>query len=234
MEKENPGGSGNWSIVANVAATTWQENLVLCIDSINYRVSIGDAQGCNSLSNVDGEIFVDHTIPDAPAPRCANVLPNGNVILSWIAPVDTGQRFANYTIYKSSAIGGPYTTVTTITNYNTLTYSDLTANAQAGSIYYYMTTKTACGGEESPGSDTLRTIKVDVFNNNGVAVVVWNPIHNPELATATLNYDVYKEYPTGVWNIIGTTTAPTYTWNDTINVGGTLQQSRNYLIHIYQ
>ena len=218
VEKENPGGSGNWSIVANVAATTWQDNLVLCIDSINYRVSIGDAQGCNSLSNVDGEIFVDHTIPVAPAPRCANVLPNGNVILNWIAPVDTGQRFANYTIYKSSAIGGPYTTVTTITNYNTLTYSDLTANAQAGSIYYYMTTKTACGGEESPGSDTLRTIKVDVFNNNGVAVVVWNPIHNPELATATLNYDVYKEYPTGVWNIIGTTTAPTYTWNDTINV----------------
>ncbi len=218
VEKENPGGSGNWSLVANVAATTWQDNLVLCIDSINYRVSIGDAQGCNSLSNVDGEIFVDHTIPAAPEPRCANVLPNGNVILNWIAPVDTGQRFANYTIYKSSAIGGPYTTVTTITNYNTLTYSDLTANAQAGSIYYYMTTKTACGGEVSPGSDTLRTIKVDVFNNNGVAVVVWNPIHNPELATASLNYDVYKEYPTGVWNIIGSTTAPTYTWNDTINV----------------
>ena len=218
VEKENPGGSGNWAIVANVAATTWQDNLVLCIDSINYRVSIGDAQGCNSLSNVDGEIFVDHTIPVAPAPRCANVLPNGNVILNWIAPVDTGQRFANYTIYKSSAIGGPYIIVTTITNYNTLTYSDLTANAQAGSIYYYMTTKTACGGEVSPGSDTLRTIKVDVFNNNGVAVVVWNPIHNPELATATLNYDVYKEYPTGSWNLIGTTTAPTYTWNDTINV----------------
>jgi len=218
IEKENPGGSGNWAVVANVAATTWQDNLILCIDSINYRVSIGDAAGCNSLSNVDGEIFVDHTIPVAPEPRCANVLPNGNVILSWIAPVDTGMRFANYTIYRATAVGGPYTTVATITNYNTLSYSDLTANAQAGSMYYYMTTKTACGGEVSPGSDTIRTIKVDVFNNNGVAVIVWNPIHNPELPTALLNYAVYKEYPTGIWNVIGNTTAPNYQWNDTINV----------------
>lgn len=218
IEKENPGGSGNWSVAGNTAANTWQENLVLCIDSINYRVSISDGAGCTSLSNVDGEIFVDHTVPVAPAPRCANVQPNGNVILNWIAPVDTGQRFANYSIYRSSSIGGPYTSIATITNYNTLTYTDLTANAQAGSLYYYMTTKTACGGEVSPGSDTLQTIKVDVFNNNGVAVLVWNPLHNPELATATLNYDVYKEYPTGIWNKIGTTIAPVYTWNDTINV----------------
>lgn len=218
IEKENPGGSGNWSVVANIAATTWTENLTLCIDSINYRVSVGDALGCTSLSNRDGEIFVDHTVPVAPEPRCANVLPNGNVILNWIAPVDTGMRFGSYAVYRASAIGGPYVTVATITNYNTLTYTDLTANAQAGSHFYYMTTKTACGGEVSPGSDTLQTIKVDVFNNNGVAVVVWNPLHNPELATATLNYDVFKEYPTGVWNKIGTTTAPVYSWNDTINV----------------
>ncbi|MBK9402402.1 MAG: gliding motility-associated C-terminal domain-containing protein, partial [Bacteroidetes bacterium] len=218
IEKENPGGSGSWSVVANVNTTSWQENLVLCIDSINYRVSIGDNQGCTSLSNVDGEIFVDHTIPAPPSPRCASVQTNGNVILTWVAPVDTGMRFGNYTIYKSSSINGPYVPVTTISNYNTLTYTDAGANAQAASIFYFMTTQTDCGQEISPGSDTLQTIKVDVFNNNGVAVITWNPLHNPELATATQNYAVYKEYPLGTWSVIGSTTAPVYQWFDTINV----------------
>ena len=218
IEKENPGGSGNWSTVANVNTTTWQENLTLCIDSINYRISIGDALGCTSVSNRDGEIFVDHTVPAPPSPRCASVQPNGNVVLTWVVSPDTGQRFANYTIHRSSSINGPYTAISVITNYNTTTYTDLTANAQSASLYYYITTQTACGGEISPGSDTLRTIKVDVLNNNGVAIITWNPLHNPELATATQNYAVYKEYPTGIWNNIGSTTAPTYQWFDTINV----------------
>ena len=218
IEREYPGGSGNWSNAATVTTTTWSEPLTLCIDSVNYRVSIGDAQGCNSMSNVDGEVFVDHSIPDAPSARCASVQTNGHVVLNWIVPTDTGQGFANYKIYSSSSINGPYSLVTTITNYNTATYTDITANAQAASVYYYITTQTSCGGETSPGSDTLRTIKVDVINNNGVAIVNWNPIHNPELATATQNYTVYKEYPAGVWSITGTTTAPVYQWFDTINV----------------
>lgn len=218
VEKEFPGGAGNWSVVANINGTSWQENLILCIDTVNYRILIGDDAGCVSVSNIDGDEFVDHTIPDPPSPRCASVNPNGSVTLTWVAPVDTGMRFGSYTIYRSSSLAGPYSPVTVINNYNTLTYTDPTANAQNASYFYSLTTKTACGGEESPGSDTLQTIKVNVFNNNGVAVITWNPLHNPELPTATGAYKVFKEYPTGNWNQIGTTNAPVYQWNDTINV----------------
>ena len=218
IEREYPGGSGNWVNAATVSTTTWSEPLVLCIDSVNYRVSTGDAQGCTSMSNVDGEIFVDHTVPDPPSTRCVSVQVNGNVDLSWVVPTDTGQGFANYKIYRATAQGGPYTLINTITNYSTATFTDNTVNAQGASYYYYMTTQTSCGGETSPGSDTLQTIKTDVLNNNGVAIITWNPIHNPELATATQNYAVYKEYPAGVWSQIGTTTAPVYQWFDTINV----------------
>ena len=218
IEREYPGGSGNWSTAGTTSQTTWQEPLTLCIDSVNYRVSTGDAQGCTSMSNVDGEIFVDHHIPAPPSTRCASVQVNGNVDLSWVVPTDTGQGFANYMIYRAASAGGPYTLLTTITNYATSSFTDNTVNAQSGSYYYYITTQTSCGGETSPGSDTLKTIKVDVFNNNGVAVITWNPLHNPELATATQTYTVIKEYPAGVWNTIGTTTAPVYQWFDTINV----------------
>ncbi|MFN5356257.1 MAG: gliding motility-associated C-terminal domain-containing protein [Bacteroidota bacterium] len=219
IERKQPANSGTWTIAAsNVAATTWQENLVLCIDSVRYRVSIADAAGCTSLSNVDTDEFVDHTIPDAPSPRCVSVQPNGQVTVNWIAPADTGQRFGMYTLYRGNSPGGPFLPVTTINNYNTLSTIDNTVNAQAASYSYVITTKTACGGEESLNSDTLQTIKVNVANNNGVAIITWNPIHNPELTTATQSYRVLKEYPAGIWNQIGTTIAPVYQWTDTINL----------------
>jgi len=221
IEKEQPAGSGNWTVVANnVNTTNWQENLVLCIEDINYRVSTGDNQPCTSLSNVDGDQFVDHTVPDPPSIRCASVLPNGNVDIrwTWVPPVDTGQRFANYTIYTSTSPAGPFVPASVINNFATNNFTDAGVNAQAASQYYYMTTQTACGGEISPGSDTLQTIKTDVLNANGVAVISWNPLHSPELTTATQSYTVYKEYPTGVWTILGNTTAPTYQLFDTINV----------------
>jgi len=217
VEREQPAGSGNWTVAGNVTATTFTEPLTLCIDSVNYRVSIQDAL-CTSMSNYDGETFVDHTVPKSPELRCASVLPSGDVTLTWIAPVDTGMRFGNYQIYSSANPNGPFAKIQTINNYNTLTYTHVGANAQNNSIYYYITTQTACGGETSPVTDTLRTIRVNVINNNGVAIIRWNPLHDPELATATLTYDVYKEYPTGTWSKIGTTTAPDYDWSDTINV----------------
>lgn len=218
VEKEFPGGIGTWTVAANLSGTNWQENLILCIDTVNYRILIGDDAGCVSVSNIDGDEFVDHTVPDAPSPRCASVNASGSVTLTWVAPVDTGMRFGSYTLYRSASLAGPYTPVTVINNYNTLTYTDATVNAQNASFYYTITTKTACGGEESPYSDTLRTIKVNVVNNNGVAIITWNPLRNPELPTATGSYKVFKEYPTGSWNQIGTATAPVYQWADTINV----------------
>jgi gliding motility-associated-like protein len=217
VEREQPAGSGNWTVAGNVTATTFTEPLTLCIDSVNYRVSLEDTF-CISMSNYDGETFVDHTIPTSPELRCASVLPNGDVTLTWIAPVDTGMRFGNYQIYSSANPNGPFAKIQTVNNYNTLSYTHIGANAQNNSIYYYITTQTACGGETSPVTDTLRTIRVNVINNNGVAFIRWNPLHDPELATATLTYDVYKEYPTGTWSKIGTTTAPDYDWSDTINV----------------
>ena len=217
VEREQPAGSGSWTVAGNVTATIFSEPLTLCIDSVNYRVSIQDAL-CTSMSNYDGETFVDHTVPKSPELRCASVLPNGDVTLTWIAPVDTGMRFGNYQIYSSANPNGPFTKIQTVNTYNTLSCTHIGANAQNNSIYYYITTQTACGGESSPVTDTIRTIRVNVINNNGVAIIRWNPLHNPELASATQVYDVFREYPAGTWSKIGTTNAPDYDWSDTINV----------------
>ncbi len=218
VERQQPAGTGTWTTAANVTTTSFTEPLTLCIDSVNYRVSINDNIGCTSMSNYDGETFVDHTIPVSPSLRCASVQTNGDVVLNWVAPVDTGMKFGSYLIYSSNNVNGPFNAIQNITNYNTTTYTHVGANAQNQSVYYYILTKTACGGEVSPVSDTLKTMKVNVINNNGVAVIRWNPLHDPELSTATQSYNVHKEYPTGVWNVIGTTTAPDYIWYDTINV----------------
>ena len=219
IEREFPGGSGNWSVLNNsFVGTSYTENLdSICIDSVNFRVSTGDGLPCTSGSNVDGEIFVDNSIPAAPILKCASVLANGDVTLTWIAPTDTAHQFNSYHIYSASSINGPYTDVDSIFNYGTVITTINGTNAQANPIYFSIKTRSGCGAQYSPGSDTLKTIKVNVQNNNGVAVITWNPL-TPYVAGSNTSFDVYKEYPAGIWSFLANVPEPVYQYLDTINV----------------
>lgn len=217
IEREFPGGSGNWVTVTNTPNTTFTEPLVVCIDSVNYRISIDDAI-CTSVSNVDGEVFVDYSKPDPPSLRCVSVQQNGSVILTWVPPADTARQYNSYHIYGSASAAGPYTLLDSIFSYSTDTWTHTGANAQNTTWYYHIQTRSGCGVMYSDGSDTLRTINVNVANNNGVAIVNWNAVHTPELPTASQLYTVYKEYPAGIWQQFGPVLNAQYSVLDTINV----------------
>jgi gliding motility-associated-like protein len=217
IEREFPGGSGNWVTVTNTPNTTFTEPLVVCIDSVNYRISIDDAI-CTSVSNVDGEVFVDYSKPEPPSLRCVSVQQNGSVILTWVPPADTARQYNSYHIYGSTSAAGPYTLLDSIFSYSTDTWTHTSANAQNTTWYYHIQTRSGCGVMYSDGSDTLRTINVNVANNNGVAIVNWNAVHSPELPTASQLYTVYKEYPAGTWQQFGPVLNAQYSVLDTINV----------------
>jgi gliding motility-associated-like protein len=217
IEREFPGGSGVWTNVGSTTQTTFTEPLTVCIDSINYRISIADAI-CTSVSNVDGATFVDYSKPQPPDFRCVSVQPNGSVVLTFIPPTDTARRYNSYHIYSASSASGPFTLLDSIFNYSSTTYTHASANGQTTPRYYQIQTRSGCGVVYSDNSEKLRTINVSVFNNNGVAVINWNPVRTPELATATQQYRLFKEYPTGVWTQLGPVLNATYSALDTINV----------------
>lgn len=166
-----------------------------------------------------------------PKVKCASVLNlSGDVELSWAPPTprDTHATFSYYEIWASLNAGGPYhkldsvwgslneyyTTSHTIPN-NVLTDS-LGTHAQNDDIYFKMYTRCGCDSDSiSIESNIVRTMKpVATQGAGGVVDLVWNPVHNPLLATSSNKYWIYKEFPIGTWTLIDSTLHPDFTYTD--------------------
>ncbi|UPT66539.1 MAG: gliding motility-associated C-terminal domain-containing protein [Sphingobacteriales bacterium JAD_PAG50586_3] len=159
--------------------------------------------------------------PTEPSPdlRCVSVLPNGDVQLTWIPVPNLVNTFDSYHIYSSTSANGPFTVVDSIFNINTATYTHVGAGANSQSIYYMIKTRSGCGGIIfSPPLDTLQSIYLSVTDpsNGTVGQLDWNPLSTPPPPTSLGTYSVFKDFPLGTWNQIGTTQALTY--SDPLNV----------------
>ena len=164
--------------------------------------------------------IVVQSVPTIESPdiKCVSVLPNGDVQLTWATPPDPAVTFNSYHIWSSATAAGPYTLIDSIFIYNQTTYTHVGAGAQGASIYYYIESRSGCMGSiYTPPIDTVQSILLNVVNTgNGYAQLSWNPIHNPNISTSTGIYNVYREFPVGVWTFIGSTTNLMY--QDTINI----------------
>lgn len=146
----------------------------------------------------------------SPQPRCVSVLPSGDVTLTWSSPVDTGGTFNAYMIYSSNVMAGPYTVIDSIFTLGTTTYTHVGANANTAPVYYYIRTRSGCN-ELSSAIDTVRSMLLNVSNPlNGTAQLNWNTIATPPIPSSTGVYNIYLEYPAGVWTITGTTTSTSF------------------------
>lgn len=154
----------------------------------------------------------------SPELRCIAVAPNGDATLTWLQPPDPAGTFNSYHIYASGSPAGPYTHVDSVFNYNQLSYTHVGANANAGPVYYYVVSRSGCNGlVYSSPLDTLASIHMNVTNpGNGTAVLSWNPMHVPDIPSASGWYRVYREYPAGVWTFLDSTQSLNYI--DTITI----------------
>ena len=73
-----------------------------------------------------------HAQLDPPGLRCASVLPNGDVQLSWAVPADPNGTFLEYRVYQSTAAAGPYVQLGTIPVYGITTWNHVGAGAGLG------------------------------------------------------------------------------------------------------
>lgn len=154
-----------------------------------------------------------------PDLRCLQVLPNGNVTLTWIPPSDPGGLFDSYDIFSSITSSGPFVIVGTVTSINTTTFTHSTSNSTLASVYYYVRTNYNPGGTSiSAPSDTLRTIFLNLINTAGAPDVklVYNNVHQPSLPTTPGAFSIAREYPSATWSSLATTNALNYA--DTISV----------------
>ncbi len=158
-----------------------------------------------------------YAVLNAPALRCVNVQATGDVEISWVIPGDPGAVFDAYLVYYATSAAGPFNLIGTINTYASSSWIHVGANAQVQQGFYYMVTRSdAPLYEYSVPSDTLSSMKLMVSNPlNGTAVLNWNPLHAPVLASSGL-YNIYYEFPAGIWNSAGTTSINAFT--DTIDI----------------
>ncbi|MBS1595113.1 MAG: gliding motility-associated C-terminal domain-containing protein [Bacteroidetes bacterium] len=158
-----------------------------------------------------------------PAPKihCAAPDTARNDILTWDA---VGNQpcgaFIGYRIYRATAIGGPYTLVTVITNQNATTWSDLAAANTT--YYYYIQDSFNCPGATYASSDTLRNepnpatpgiLGVNVLPDSTVQFT-WSPSTSPQ----TTWYVIYLITPNGTPIIIDSVYGRfTTSWIDSVH-----------------
>lgn len=155
--------------------------------------------------------------PLLPAPQlhCLAVESNGDVRLTWENPANERDSYSKTLIYSSSNRTGPYTEVAAITDHNQTSFLDTTANANAGPVYYFMRTNSGCGARfYSSPSDTLSTMFLNVsVPGNGTVNLQWNPLAQPNPASASNVYNVYRETD-GTWVALGNVRS--FSYADTI------------------
>lgn len=102
-----------------------------------------------------------------------------------------------------------------ITNALTTTYTHTTADAlNQAQLYYYVS---ACSATTCVSSDTVAAIEFYLSNlGNGLATLNWSAPTVPLLDSYNSQYEIFREFPAGVWTSIANTSQATF--RDTIDI----------------
>jgi gliding motility-associated-like protein len=145
----------------------------------------------------------------APTLLCNSVETDGSVILVWEPVSDPAGIFQEYIIYYSMDLVSGFTLIDTVTDISQTTYTHVSAAANDRSRFYYLVTGSTAG--PSVTSDTLETIFLyfETDDNENISLY-WNPTHDPPLPAPDVEYQVYREYPPGNWELLDQVQGLTY------------------------
>jgi hypothetical protein len=166
---------------------------------------------------------------DPPSLRCLEVLPNGDVKLSWIPPADTGNLFNSYHIFSSNSLNGPYTIVDSLFSIAQSSYTHVGAGANLAPRFYLIRSRSGCAGRAfSRPSDSLQTIFIAVTDaGSGNINLNWNPLSAPLPPTTVLPYQIKRQLIPNGFSNYGTTNQL-----DTVDFITGCFQTLNYFITV--
>lgn len=147
--------------------------------------------------------------------HCVDVLPNGDVDLTWTQTTDPGGSFVEYQVWSEQS-GYIATVPGGITTEN---YTVVGAGADLASIDFFIMTRYGCGGNNLASSDTLSSIFLNLNDlGDGRIHLTWNSMADPQNGGDAIMEEVWREYPAGTWTLRGTVPYGTNELIDTIDV----------------
>lgn len=183
---------------------TQTQNINDCNVPVQYQVKASDALGCISQSNLVTDTFSQlGNVVDNPALRCASVLSDGSVQLTWLSPASSNADFNEFEIWSDGVL------MDSISSFNQTSYTDLNVNANTGPHSYQLISQSGCAGNLSSPSPaiTLSTIYLVVASPAiNTCQLSWTPL--PLLPSSPF-YQVNRDI-SGSSTLIGNTTNLTY------------------------
>src|SRR5690606_5808590 len=134
---------GTWTEIDSVAYGTnlYSDTIMVCGDTLNYKIIATDSSGCISESSIDGENFVNIIAPNPPIISYVSVdTTSGDAIINW--NVNGHGDTEGYIILQ--LVNGNWVIVDTVYGINNTTYTNTNSAANSLSEIYSVAAFDSC------------------------------------------------------------------------------------------
>ena len=190
---------GIWTLIDSTqyGAETYRDTITLCNATINYRIELADNSGCNSVSNIGGDVFQDLIPPDAPVIDWVTVdTATGDAVINWTE--SNAIDASGYIILEF--ISGGWVIIDTVYGYTNTNYTNLSAFVDFQSENYGVAAFDSCSNTSPmgvPQNSIYAATSLDICEKE--VAITWNAYQNWN--TGVLRYEVYASNG-GVYSLI--------------------------------
>ncbi|CAG5083418.1 gliding motility-associated C-terminal domain-containing protein [Parvicella tangerina] len=218
--------SGAWILYDSVLISDnnyYRDTISICSANFNYQVALNNSEGCQSLSNIDGDLFQDLIPPASPVMSSVTVdTTSGNALLNWYS--SSSPDAAAYIIMQN--IGGVWSIIDTVYGYNNTTYLNVNSNADLIAETYGIAAFDSCwnGNPPAPNTSPLGTPHISIFLKSTYSVcdhqitLKWNSYRNWNSGLG--HYNIYRSDEGTAYSLIHTITSGDTLFSEVVDYGG--------------
>ncbi|MCB9196028.1 MAG: gliding motility-associated C-terminal domain-containing protein [Flavobacteriales bacterium] len=218
---------GGWSLIDSVLisdANYYRDTVTVCSADINYQVYLNNSEGCQSTSNIDGDLFQDLIPPDAPILSSVTVdTTSGNASLTWYP--SNAQDASAYIIVQN--IGGVWVIIDTVFGHDNTTYNNTNSNADLLSEQYGIAAFDSCwnGNPPAPNTSSLGTPQKSLFLKSSYKVcatevtIKWNNYIN--WSSGVDKYNIYRSDEGASYQLVSSNNSGDTVYSEILNYGVT-------------
>lgn len=197
--------AGTYTTFRSTPDTFTFDTNYFCDKTINFRVTLDDASGCQSKSTIDAERFRDTRGPSATSMDTVSIDPStGDVNITW--QPDSSADTQGYVIYRFNGVS--YDSIGAVFGINTLsfTYSSSLSTSENGPEVFTVAAFDSCRNL-SPVAVNHKTMHLEgtLSKCEGLGRLTWTSYVN--MAGGITRYDVWYRENGGPWVIDGSTLA---------------------------
>ncbi len=168
------------TFVDSTQTLSYNDTVIVCNEFINYSIELSDNLPCQSISNTDGDLFKDNTVPVTPGIDSVSVNAFNNAIIGWGTSL-SGDVNA-YVIYQF--INSVWVPIDTVYGFGNTFYGNPNSSADIQSEWYSISAMDSCGNLSPLGT----------YHNSIYLTVTIDPCAR----TANLNWNNYINWSGGV------------------------------------